>query len=143
MQVDLSPVIQSLLGIAAIGITSVGTWAIAAFAKKIGIDKNTALMANLDDAAMKAISAGVMTAQDDIKAKGWDHPDVQNKVIAAGASYVTAKFTETLAQAGIDPTTGAGQQAIKDLVTRALPAGIAAAAASPTTPPVPTTQKGA
>jgi hypothetical protein len=137
MQVDLSPVITPLLSVVGIALATAATWALTKLGQKWGIDKNTAVMANLNTAAMNGISAAVMAAQQQIKAKGWDHPEVQNALVATAASYVADKFPDTLAKAGLDPSTTQGQQDIRDLVTRALPAGVAAAAASPTTPPVP------
>jgi hypothetical protein len=81
-----------------------------------------------------------MQSQNLIKANGWDHVTVQNAIEATAADYLVAKFPDTLKSAGIDPTTPEGVQKISDLVTRALPAGTAAAAASPTTPSTPAAQ---
>lgn len=137
MTVDLSPLIQAAISLGVVALSTVGTWAIARLAQKLGVEKNSAAMANMTSAAMHGISFAAMTLQTLITAKGWAHPDVQNQLVAAGAQYVADKFPDVLKQAGIDPTTPAGQQAIADLVMRTLPAGTAAAAASPTTPAAP------
>lgn len=137
MQLDLTPILQAVVGLATIALTTLGGWAITKLAQKLGVEKNTALMANLTTAATSGISFAVMGAQREIAAKGWDHPEVQSQLVGAAAQFVASKFGDTLASAGLDPATATGQQAIHDLVLRALPAGTAAAAASPTTPPAP------
>lgn len=137
--IDLSPILTPILqavGIAAGAIiTAVVSWVLAKFGNKLSAQTRAQIGDNLDSMAMKSISAAVMASQDKIKSLGWDHPQVQSQIVAIGAQYAISKFTATLAQAGIDPSTPQGAQAVHDLVNRALPAGTAAAAASPTTPP--------
>jgi hypothetical protein len=139
MQIDLSGLEQQLLGIAALALTTVATIAIHAIAqavtRRFNLQADSEELQQLDSAAQKGIAFGVMQAQERIKLKGWDHAEVQNAIAGQAVAYLAEKFPETLAKAGLDPSTDAGRQAIKDLVTRALPAGVAAAAASPTTPP--------
>lgn len=139
--IDLSPILTPILqavGIAAGAIiTAFVSWALAKWGGKLDAQTKAQIGENLDSVAMKAISAGVMASQQEIKDRGWDHTVTQSKIVAEGADYAIRKFSATLNQAGIDPTTPAGAQAVHDLINRALPAGTAAAAASPTTPPVP------
>lgn len=136
MTIDLTPILQTIAGIATIALGTIGSWALAALAKKLGVQQNSIAMANLDGVLMKGISAAVMLSQDEIKAKGWAHPAIQNKLVAEGTQYVTDKFADTLAQSGIDPATPGGQAAIKAAIYRALPQGVLEAAQSPTTPPI-------
>jgi hypothetical protein len=144
MHIDLTQPINLILLAVASGVAAVVSAVLMKIAKKIGISNDTAMMANIDAVAQKGISFAVMAAQEQIKAKGWDHPEVQNQLIAGAAQYVADNFQGTLAKAGIDPTTPEGTATIKNIVTRALPAGTAAAEASPTTPaaPGPDNQKG-
>jgi len=137
MQIDpalTTPVIEAVGTICATALSTVAVWAISRLAQKLGVEKNAALTAALDDAATKGIHFAVMNAQESIAAKGWDHPDVQNQLVAQGANYVLAKFPDMLSKISVDPSTPEGQQAIRDVVTRALPTAVASAAASPTTP---------
>lgn len=141
--IDLSPILTPVLTVVGIALASVATWAIGRLGQKLGIQANGAAMQNLDSAATKAVQAAVMATQDQIRAKSWDHPDVQNALVAYGAQYLVTQFAGTLAQSGIDPSTSAGSAAIANIVTRALPAGVAVAAASPVTPPVTSSPSGA
>lgn len=134
MPIDLSAIETELLQALGIVLTTVIIWGIRTIIAHLKIKNASQIQDALDDAAMKGISFAVMQTQQEIKAKGWDHPTVQNALIAQGATYVATKFPDMLANAGVDPTTVEGRKAISDLVTRALPAGTAAAAASPTTP---------
>lgn len=144
--IDLTPVLMPLiqmLGLAvATLVTALVSWILTELAKKIGIQKNAAAMASIDDAANKSIQAAVMASLDTIKHMGWDHVQTHNQLVAIAAGYMS-NFPKTLEQAGIDPTTVDGRAAIQNIVKRALPAAVTQAAASPTTPPVPDEQKAA
>lgn len=132
--IDLTPVLTPLIQIAGIALATLAGWVLTRLAQKFGIQGNTASMQNIDDAAMKSIQAAVMASQQTIALKGWDHVQTQNQLVAIAATYMP-KFKTTLAQAGIDPGTEQGKASIRDIITRALPAGVTQAAASPTTPP--------
>lgn len=137
--IDLTPILTPILqavGIAAGAvITAFVSWALSKWGSKMSAQAKAQISSNVDDLAMKSISAGVMASQLEIKQHGWDHPVVQNKIVAEGAKYAIDKFSDTLKQAGVDPSTPTGAQAVHDIINRALPAGVAAVAGSPTTPP--------
>lgn len=137
--VDLSPILTPLLQVAGIALGMIGAWVLTRLAQKLGVQKNGVAMQNLDDAAMKSIQSAVMATQPVIKQLGWDHPSTQSQMVAMAGNYLAGKFQQTLKQSGIDPATPDGQAKIKDLITRALPVGVAVAAASPTTPDKPAT----
>lgn len=139
--IDLSPVLTPILQVIGIAagtiVTAFVSWALAKWGGKLSAETKAQLTANLDDAAMKAISAGVMASQVEIKAKGYDHVDVQNKIVLESTRYFIEKFQDRLKVIGADPSTPEGQKNIHDLINRALPAGVAAVATSPTTPAAP------
>lgn len=139
--IDLSPILTPVLQVVGIALAAFAAWALKNLAQKLGIQANSAALANIDAAAAQAIQTGVMASQDVIKAKNWDHVDTQNAIIASAATALVETGSKALSDFGIDPSTPAGAAAVTELVTRALPAGVAVAAASPTTPPVPDDQK--
>jgi hypothetical protein len=106
---------------------------------KLGLVVTQAQQDNLDDIAHKAVTFGISTATADIKAKGWDHIDVKNAVVAAAGQYAVAQFPDALKQAGVDisnPGLAAGKLA-DGIMTRVFPAAASQAAHSPVTPPMP------
>lgn len=138
MTIDLSPILTPLIEAAGLVVTVIVGWAVKRLATKLGVEANSAALANVDAAAMKAIAAGVMATQDQIKAKGYDHADVQNAIAASAVTALVSESKQALTDFGIDPSTDAGKASIAALVERTLPDGVAAAAASPTTPEVKT-----
>lgn len=131
----LTPILQAAGIAAATLITAAVGYLVKKMGDKLGPEAQAQVAKNMDDMAAKAISAGVMASQDLIREKGWDHPQVQNEIVRVGANYAIAKFSDTIKAAGVDPASTVGAENIRALITRALPAGTAAAEASPTTPP--------
>jgi len=139
MNVDLTSVVQAVLGLCAVAITIFGGIALQALAKRFNLQISAGQIAAFDDALAKSLSYGVTAADTQIKAKGWDHPDVKNAVVASALTYAVAKFPAALHDIGLsanidDPKNA---QTITEALRRALPAAMTAAAASPATPPAP------
>jgi hypothetical protein len=124
-------------------ILSAMLWKLAA---KFGIEATAADKANLETETKAALTFGAVKATDVIAAKGWDHVDVHNVVLADGLNYFLARFpdrsTAIAAQAGVlnpaAPSQAKDVAVTETLMTR-LPEAMAAAAASPATPPAPAT----
>jgi len=138
MTVDLSPVLSTAIQLGALGLMVVGGWAIQRLAVKLGVDAHAAVANQLDQVVNKAIATGAAAANDTIKAKGWDHPDVKNQVLAVAAVALRSEAPGLLKKAGIDlgdPVTAAAR--IQTLLNRAFPTAMAPVAASPVTPPTP------
>ena len=136
MVIDISAIEQDILQAVGIALATVAIWAINQVGAKFKVDKNSAIISALDDAAKKGIDAGVSDASQLIREKGWDHADVKNAVAATAVQQILDHSQTALAQAGYDPSTPAGQAAVVDIVNRALTPVMAEAAASPSTPPV-------
>jgi hypothetical protein len=93
--------------------------------------------AELEDAAGKAIMFAITQADALIRAKGWDHVEVRNAVLATATSYAIGQFPDALARAGINPSNPVAAAAqLAGILTRKLPEAATTAAASPATPPV-------
>jgi|ERR1041385_2358644 hypothetical protein len=138
MNVDLTPIIQAVLGLAAIAITTLGTLAVKRLADWLGVQANSAAVTQLDAALTRAVHAGASEAQDLIREKGWDHVDVKNAIVASGARIVIDKFAPALKSVGLDPAdpNGATTKYLTEELSRIFPTAIAPVAASPVTPPV-------
>lgn len=134
MTVDLQPLITSLVGLAALAITTIGTLAVKRIADYVGIKISDQKMKLLDSVLSKAVASGAMQANDIIAAKGWDHPEVHNAVIAKAMNYAIEKFPDALTMAGLDPTDPATAGHLESALQRILPTAIAPVAASPATP---------
>ena len=138
MTVDLSPVLTPLMQLAGLGLMVVGGVVLRRLAAKLGLDANSTIAKQLDDALDKSIAAGAMSASDMIKSRGWDHPEVKNVVVASAARYLAAQWPGLLKKAGIDVNNPAyARERIAALLTRAFPTAMAPIAASPVTPPAP------
>lgn len=138
MTIDLSQIEQQILMLLAGLILAILTVAAKRFMSWLGVKNADAQMAQLDDVAGKALSYGVTQAQATIKAKGWDHADVKNQVVATAAQYAVQKFPETLAGAGIDTSSlNAAADSLQGVLQRKFPEVAAVMVASPATPPGP------
>jgi hypothetical protein len=113
-----------------------GRWRITVNAQAVA-----AVSANINQLAMNSIQAGVMASQHEIEALGWDHSTVRDKIVLESMRYAVGKARDMLKETGHDPATPEGAQYIKDVITRAMPAGTLLASQSPITPPVPDEQK--
>jgi hypothetical protein len=136
MSADLSPIVNTVIGLAATGIGIFGSMALAALAKRCNIQVSAGQTAAFDAALNKAITFGAATLQTEIAAKGWNHPDVQNAVLSQALTTMADRFPDALAGVGLSPDLSDPRNAriISNALTRALPAAFTAAAASPATP---------
>ena len=138
--VDVSPILQAVVGLAAAALTAFGGVITAKVAQHFNISMNSTAMKAFDDALTRAIQAGAADAQAQIAIKGWDHIDVKNEVLATAASYAINKSVPALKGIGLDPNNPATSTYLRAELGRMFPAAMAQIAASPTTPP---TQPGA
>lgn len=136
MTIDLSPLVGAALSLCAIAITTVGSWALARMARRLGIDANSAAMADFDDGLKRAVHAAAGQAQDLIAAKGYDHVETKNAIVELAAPYMIAKFAPALRSVGLDPADpgGATTAYLTAELNRVLPTAIAPIAASPAMP---------
>jgi len=143
MNVDISPVVQSVVGLCAVALTVLGGIALQAFAAKLKVQISASQTSAFDDALSKALTYGATVADAEIKAKGWDHPDVKNAVVATALTYAVSKFPDALAAVGLstDLTNPTNVATITAALQRALPAAMLTASASPATPPAPAAPK--
>jgi uncharacterized protein YidB (DUF937 family) len=137
MQVDFSPVIEPVLTLCGMAITTFGTIALARLAKKYGLQISAEQQDQFEKALGKTNDAmiGVLTSQ--IAAKGWDHPDIKNAAIANGLKSIVDKFPDALKGVGLstDASDPINAQRIKDALSRQFAEAAAKASASPSTPP--------
>lgn len=139
--VDLTPIIQALVGLAALVVTSIGGLVLKKLATWLGLKQEDQRLQNFDTALQRAVQAGAMQVTGMIAQKGWDHPDVHSAIVARGLDYVTLKFPNILKSAGLDPTDPATAGKIEDALLRVLPTALKPVAESPATPPVPPQQR--
>lgn len=138
---DLSPIVNAAVQLAAIVIIAVGTWAIqraVAYAQAyFRVKVNSAIVQGFDDALARAVHAAAGQAEDLVKAKGWDHPDVKNTIVRLAVEYALNKSIPALKMIGLDPADpgGATTRYLTDELNRIFPTAIAPVAASPVTPP--------
>jgi hypothetical protein len=139
MTVDFSNVIQSVLGLCAVGISIFGGIALQRLAAHFNVQISAQQTATFDDALNKALAFGVVKSEAAIAAKGWDHPDVKNQVVGLALNYAVSRFPAALTAVGLSSSVSdpVNVKTITDALQRALPAAMTAAAASPATPPAP------
>lgn len=107
--------------------------------KKLNVDLSASQRAALDEVAQKSMDAAVSTLTGEIKAKGWDHPDIKSAALNTAIAYAAQNFPGALKKEGIDPT-NPEQLATKlqGIMERVFVPSTTAAAKSPATPPAPT-----
>lgn len=102
----------------------------------IQLDANRS--AALEAAVNKAMTFGVTQADAEIRAKGWDHPDVKNSVLQFGLVQLGSAFGDTLSRAGIELDDPICRLQLESMMERMWPDIATRAAASPVTPAAPT-----
>lgn len=116
-------------------------WKLAA---KFGIEATAADQAKMNDETKAALTVGTVKATDLIAARGWDHADVHNQVLADALKFFLERFpdraTAIATQAGAaspaEPSVAKDQAVTETLMAR-LPDAMSQAAASPATPAIP------
>jgi hypothetical protein len=137
MSVDLSSIEQAVIGLCGVTITVFGSLALRALAAKFHVQLTASQTLMFDDALSKAATYGVVAANDEIKAKGWDHPEVKNAILEKALTYVVAKFPDALAGVGLSNKSDDPEniKAITAALERVIPSATLAASESPSTPP--------
>lgn len=133
MEIDLSPVIQALLGLAALAIGTFGAWALQRLAVRFGIQIDAARKEQLETALTKAAQAGAVAVEGMAAERGWNHPAVKSEMLGQGLNYLVDRFADTLKQAGLDPYKIEDAERIRGAMERIMPAAAAPVAASPVT----------
>lgn len=134
VSVDISPILQIVVGIAVTFLSIAGTAALHYLEKRLALQVSAGQQAALDGALSKALQYGAGAADAVIREKGWDHIETKNAVIGAAASYAVDHFPDMLHAAGLTSAADA-DAGLKTVLARAFPAAMAIAAASPATPP--------
>ena len=134
--IDLSPVVNVLLQLAATVLLAAGTWAIGMVVRWLGLKNAAQVTASLDDALQKSVTYGLQQSQDVIRQKDWDHVDVRSVALAHAVPYLIQHFPDALGAAGVDLSDRAALWAtVTGALDRAFPHAAAIAANSPATPP--------
>jgi hypothetical protein len=124
------------------GILAGALWKLAA---KWGFQATAQDKANTEAELQTALALGIAKAGPAIAAQGWDHIDVHSQVIARAVRYFLERFPDRAAQietAANGPETlsvTTKREAVSDTLAARLPEAMTIAAASPATPPAPTT----
>ena len=139
MQVDISPLVQAAVGLAAASLSIFGGVALTALTRRFNVQTSAGQAALYETALSKAITFGVTQLQGTIKARGWDHIETQNQVVDTALTYIVAREPAALAAVGLTPSMDDehSREVLTQALQRALPSAYAAAAASPATPPAP------
>lgn len=133
MTVDLAPLVQVTVSLAALGLSTVGMWALMRLARKLGIQTTQAQQQQVEIAINKAVQAGAVYAESAAEQHGWAHPQVKSMIVGQAINYAVARFPDTLKAAGIDPSDPADAEKLRGAIQRALPAAVTPVAASPAT----------
>jgi hypothetical protein len=139
MTVDISPVIQTLVGLAATALGVIGSAVLYKLNTKFNLQISAQQQQAFDSALHKSLVYGATQATNAIEARGWNHPDVKNEVVATAMQQVVAAFPDALNAVGLstnlnDPK---NHETLTAALERALPSAMTEASASPVTPPAP------
>jgi hypothetical protein len=136
---DLSPIIDSAIGMAGTALTVFGTLTLTAIAKHFNLQVSAQQTASFDDALEKSVTFGATQAEAQIRKNGWDSPDIKSPILNIALNTMAQKFPDALKGVGLSPDVGDPATAAKitAALTRAYPAAMATVAASPATPPTP------
>jgi hypothetical protein len=139
MTVDISPVIQTLVGLTATTLGIIGSAVLYKLNTRLHLQISEQQQQAFDAALHKSLVYGATQATEAIAAHGWDHPQVKDEVVATAMQQVVAAFPEALNAVGLstnlnDPKNNSTLTAAME---RALPSAMTEASASPVTPPAP------
>lgn len=104
---DLSPLLQTIIGLAAAAIGAVGTWAISWLGTKLKLEADSQIRTYLDQALVNGITYARQKLGE--KAAGV-RVDAGHPLVAEAAEYVMQYVPDALAQFGIT------EQGVRDLV---------------------------
>lgn len=139
MVVDISPVVQALVGLAATALGIIGSAVLLKLTQRLHLQVSAEQQEAFDAALKKSLIYGATKATDAIAARGWDHPVVHSEVVSTAMQQIVTAFPGALADVGLstnlkDPK---NTQTLTAALERALPGAMAEASASPITPPAP------
>jgi hypothetical protein len=137
--VDFSPVLNAVIGLSASALLAGGGLALTRVFTWLGYKADDQRRTLAEGLFQKMIAAGASATEAEIKAKGWDHPDVKNSIIAMGLEYGIKEFQPGLKLAGLDPSDPATPAFIRSSLDRIFATAVAPIVASPVTPPAPST----
>jgi hypothetical protein len=139
MNIDLTAIEAQMLQALAIILLGIGLALARLIAKLLNLQFTAEQSGQLEDVAGKSLAFGIVQAKDMIAAKGWDHADVKNAVVATAAQYAIAQFPKVLAKSGFDLSAPdlTEERLANTILTRKFPDAMTAAAPSPATPPAP------
>lgn len=129
MTVDLSPVLNVVIQIAALVLMGLAAWIAQKAAAWLHISTQSALFQNVLDAVDRGIAYGQQQAA--AKVAAGVPVQVNNAVAASAANYVITKMPDTLTSLGMTPAH------VADLVLAKLPPADPVAAAPPLAVPQP------
>jgi hypothetical protein len=139
MVVDISPIVQAVVGLAATALGIIGSAVLLKLNQRLHIDISAGQQAAFDSALKKALIYGATKATGEIAERGWDHPSVHNEVVATAMQQVVTAFPDALTDVGLttnldDPK---NTETLTAALERALPGAMTEASKSPITPPAP------
>jgi hypothetical protein len=139
MIVDISPVIQTLVGLAATALGIIGSTVLYQLSQKLHLQISASQQDAFDTALRKSLIYGTTKATAVIAERGWDHPEVKNEVVATAMQQVVAAFPEAVNAVGLstDLNDPKNTETLTAALERALPGAMTEACASPATPPAP------
>jgi hypothetical protein len=92
MVVDISPVIQTLVGLAATALGIIGSAVLYQLSQKLHLQISAGQQDAFDAALKKSLIYGATKATAVIEERGWAHPEVKNEVVATAMQQVVAAF---------------------------------------------------
>ena len=139
MTVDISPVVQAIVGLAATALGIIGSAVLMKLNTKLHLQISAGQQEAFDSALKKALIYGATKATSEIAAKGWDHPQVHSEVVSTAMQQVVQAFPQALTDVGLssnldDPK---NTETLTAALERALPGAMTEASKSPITPPAP------
>src|SRR5690242_18153057 len=142
MVVDVSPVIQTLVGLTATALGIIGSAVLYKLSQKLHLQISEGQQAAFDAALHKSLDYGATQATNVIAAHGWDHPAVKNEVVAIARQQAVAAFPGAPKEVGLSTDLNDPKNAgtLTAALERALPAAMTEASASPITPPTPASE---
>ena len=95
-QVDLTPVWQAVITLGGTLLTALGSILLQKLIKKYNLENASAIQDNWDQALHNAITYAAQVSSASIKAKGWDHVEVHNDILARAAVYLVGHVPDAV-----------------------------------------------
>src|SRR6476620_1525942 len=101
MIVDISPVVQPVVGLIAATLGIIGSAVLMKLNQRLHLQISASQQDAFDAALKKALVYGATKARNEIAAHGWDHPAVHNEVVATAMQQVVQAFPQALTNVGL------------------------------------------